>query len=536
MVARRQRVAAALIVIAFLSLTITILYAISRGQDFNWDQRNYHIGIPLLLATGRFWNSVAPAGVVSYLNPDVLQAQFWALRHLSPIEFAVALAVVQSLAFMLGGLLCVILAAPAGDVWQLPLSLLGFILCLIAPMALSEAGTTFIDLVTAIPVLAAYALLLARGRWLGQKASGALAGILLGAATALKLTNAFFVFGVAGFAVAGSEPVRKRFAWLLASAGGAVLGYVAIGLPWDLALWHRFANPIFPFFNRIFRSPDFPPTDFHDTRFTPHAVIDIWRYPLDWIHPWGGLPAWLGVSRRGLAPPASDVIFADARWAVVVFAITLFLAALIVFRRWGAARLREPATGLLLAFTIDYLVWMFVFDIGRYAVALSILCGAVILVLVMALPSNRVRIATLVLVAVFNWETALVPDWGHVPWQPVWAALAPRPLTLGHRPLVFLTARPTLFIAPSLPADARYVGADGSIDLSAGRRNALTRQIEKDLAWAGHRNLYSVDMGTTSAAAAQILSSYGLRVGNQCRHLDVATLPLRVCKLQDGQG
>ncbi len=466
----------------------------------------------------------------------MLQAQFWALRHLGPIEFAVAVAVVQSLAFMLGGLLCVILAAPAGDVWQLPLSLLGFILCLIAPMALSEAGTTFIDLVTAIPVLAAYALLLARDRWLGWTASGALAGALLGAATALKLTNAFFVFGVAGFAVAGSEPVRRRLAWLLASAGAAVLGYAAIGLPWDLALWHRFANPIFPFFNRIFRSPDYPPTDFHDARFTPHTAIDIWRYPLDWIRPWGGLPAWLGVSRRGLAPPASDVIFADARWVVVVGGITLFLAALAVFRRWGAARLREPATGLLLAFTIDYLVWMFVFDIGRYAVALSILCGAVILALVMALPSNRVRVAALLLVAVFNWETALVPDWGHVPWQPVWAAFAPRPLALGHQALVFLTARPTLFIAPSLPADARYVGADGSIDLSAGRGNALTKQIERDLAWARHRNLYSVDTGTTPAAAARILSSYGLRVGNQCLRLDVATLPLRVCKLRSRRG
>src|SRR6266849_5042272 len=48
------------------------------------------------------------------------------------------------------------------------LGLLGFVLFLMAPVVLSEAGTTMIDSLTAVPVLAAYALLLFRGRLLAR--------------------------------------------------------------------------------------------------------------------------------------------------------------------------------------------------------------------------------------------------------------------------------------------------------------------------------------------------------------------------------
>jgi hypothetical protein len=62
---------------------MTILYATARGQDFNWDQQYYHIGILFLLAHATFWESVAPAGVQSYFNPYVIEIQWFAIRHLS---------------------------------------------------------------------------------------------------------------------------------------------------------------------------------------------------------------------------------------------------------------------------------------------------------------------------------------------------------------------------------------------------------------------------------------------------------------------
>src|SRR5262249_25657661 len=36
------------------SMTTTVWYALIRGQDVGWDQRNYHIGIPFLLEHDTF--------------------------------------------------------------------------------------------------------------------------------------------------------------------------------------------------------------------------------------------------------------------------------------------------------------------------------------------------------------------------------------------------------------------------------------------------------------------------------------------------
>lgn len=524
----RARIIAPSIVVVLGSIAATIWYAIARGQDFNWDQQNYHIGIPFLLSHGTFWSSVAPSGIQSYFNPSVLQVQFWLMRHLSAMDFAVVLALLQSVAFMIAGSICGVLASPVSRWKQVPLWLLGFALCLMAPMALSEAGTTLIDFLTAVPVLAAYALLLARGRWFGSVASGVAAGMLLGTAAALKLTNGVFALGVVGFALAGPEPARKRLTWLFLCGGAAVLAFFAVGMTWQLELWRHFGNPMFPYFNAIFRSPDFLLTDLHDRRFAPRSVLDIWLYPLDWMRPWWHWRGVIGRISPGLAMPSSEVTFADGRWVVAVVGSTVFLAALAVFRRWGRRRLLDPATGLLFAFMIDYLVWIFEFDIGRYAVVLAILCGAVLLVLAMAVRPYPLRVGLLVLVAAAQWRAMVVPDWGHLSWRPYWQAINQEPLDLGRRPLIFLTVKPTLFLAASLSPDARYVGAYGDINLFSSNHTDLTRQLRKDISSTSSKSLYAVDLGATPAISVAILSSYGLKISNLCQNLQVAGESFRI--------
>ena len=520
-------------VVAAASLTMTIWYATARGQDFNFDQRNYHIGIPFLLAHSTFWESVGPAGLQSYLNPYVLEIQFFAIRHLSGIGSGVTLAVVQSLAFMIAGLISADIAKLAGGSQAAALGLLGFALSLLAPVPLSEAGTTFIELITAVPVLAAYALLLVRGRWFSSLASAALAGALLGAATALKLTNGVFALGVVGFALAGPDGPRERIVWLLACGVVAILAFVVVGGPWHLALWQRFGNPLFPFFNDIFPSPDYPgiwdgvkwisrPSALHgDERFPPHSFLAIWRYPLYWLL--GGSPS------PGLGSPSSELSFRDARWIIAVLGITFFLAALPIFCSWARARLKEPATGLLFAFTIGYLAWLFEFGIQRYAVPLDILCGAVLLTLTIGLPAKWLRLPILLAIALASWQTMVVPNWGRLPWLPYWQSINPQPLHFGEPSIVFLTFKPSLFIAASLPPDTRYVGIDGEFDLRAGNNTALTRQLKRELASTKHFRLKEADPGTVPAASAEILASYGLFVTDRCRPLHVADEAFRIC-------
>jgi hypothetical protein len=539
--------------VIFIAVVVTVWYAVARGQDFNWDQQNYHIGIPFLLAHGTFWESIEPAGIQSYLNPYVLQAQFFAMQHLSAIFFAVLLAMLQSAAFMMAGLICADIAPPTLGWKVLPLTLFGFALCLMAPMSLSEAGTTLIDLVTAVPVLAAYAVLLTRGRWLGFCSSGSLAGVLLGVATALKLTNGLFALGVAGFALAGRDSPRQRLGWALMCAIAAMLAFVVVGGSWQLGLWERFGNPFFPYYNNIFHSPDFDLTALRDERFPAHSVFDIWRYPLYWLL--GGRPipgSWLyplfywllgGVGPRlGIATPSSELAFSDARWVVAVGGGTLFLAALLIFRRWRNCRLAEPATGLFFAFTLDYLAWIAQFGYTRYLLPLEILCGAIILYLASLVVPYSLRFSLLLAMTVLSWRILFVPDWGHLPWRPYWQAVNPMPHDFGGPAIVFLTRKPSSFVAASLPSDARYVGIYGveiygdfvykGFNMLASNNTNLTRQLKRELEPTPNVLLKEIDEGTPPSDSIAILASYGLKVTNQCEILRIANENFRICDVE----
>jgi hypothetical protein len=512
-------------VIVSISLGVTIWYAIARGQDFNWDQRHYHIGVPFLMAVGNFWSSVAPAGIGSYLNPYLLQVQYWAMRHLGAMEFAVTLAAVQSLAFMLAGRICADIAGSVDVGWNATsLALLGFALCVMAPVSLSEAGTTFPDLLLAVPVLAAYAVLVTRGPWLGVSAAGLVGGGLLGLATALKLTNGIFAFGAVGFGLAGTEPVRQRLRLIVACGSAMAVAFVLAGGYWHIQLLRRFGNPFFPFYNGIFNSPDFSPANFSDDRFLPHSLLDIWRYPAYWL---------LGRSpTAGVGSPSSELTFTDPRWSVVVVTGSLYLIGLGICPRWRDRQLAKPATGLCFAFGISYLVWLAEFGIHRYMIALDILCGAFILALVLVVRPPPLRIGILTGCVILSWHMMRVPDWGHLPWGSYWLTINPAPLDFDGPSLVFLTSVPLSFVAASLPANARYVGLGEQFDLNANRRTSLTRQIEQTLASAPDLQLKEVDLGSLPEPAAAIFASYGLAATDRCEPLHLADFTYRICDLR----
>jgi hypothetical protein len=525
---QRLRVINPAAAIVTASLAVTFWYAIARGQDFNWDQQNYHIGVPFLLAHDTFWSSVTPAGIQSYFNPYVLQAQFLGMTVLPAVIFTLVLAALQATGFMIAGFVCLRLARDAvtGEAGQGAatwLGLTGFALCLMSPLALSEAGSTFIDLITAVPIVGAYALLLCHPRRTGAAALAA--GLLLGAATALKLTNGVFAFGVPGFELAGPESGRARLRMLVLCALGALAAFLVVGGPWHLALWQRFGNPFFPYYNNILHSPDFPPVAIRDPRFLPRTPLDIWIYPLYWLL--GGSP------NPGLQSPTAEPHFIDARWSVIIFGGTAYLAALALFPAWRRRQLAARATGLFLAIIITYLVWLAEFSIQRYLVPTELLAGAAVLFLALQIPRPLLRLPLTAGFALLCWILLAVPNWGHLPWRSHWASINARPLDIGPGPaLVFLTMKPSSYVVASLPADARYAGINGDFDLGGSARTSLVRQLDAMLAENPPLRLVEVDPGAVPGLAAEVLASHGLEVTPRCRPLDVASERFRVCDVK----
>ncbi len=502
------------------AIATTLVFAFRRGQDVNWDQLNYHLIVPFLFLHGTFWDSIAPAGIQSYLNPLVLVPQYIVIRLLPPLAAVTAIDVAQAMAFVIAGRICLRIAGPDPGEGGYASAFLGFVLCLLSPMALSEAGTTIVDLITAVPVLLAYLLLLTRDDVAAPRHACVAAGVLLGLAAGLKVTNMVFALGAPAFFLTGTAPTRRRVIGLAQLALGGVLGFLVIAGWWHLALWRRFGNPVFPYFNNVFHSPDFPPVENRDRNFETHSPWAMLSYPYYWLV--GGSTTPIRLS------PASETDPKDARFAFALAGALAVSAIALFSRKRRFAPLARPETGLLLACAIDYPVWLYAFGIHRYMIPLEILCGTVVLVLADWIATGLWRARLLLVLVILEVARLHVGMWQRLPWQDHWRTIAAEPLALPGKPLIFLTFAPSAFLALSLPAQARYVDFGcGEINL-CGPETTLTRQLRADLSEVPPYSLYAVIPNGRPPRTVGF-EAYGLHLGTQCRELPLAAKVYLIC-------
>lgn len=408
-------------------------WAAWQGQDANWDLQNYHDYTAYALLRGRHLRDVGPGGFQGYLNPLIHLVPYGLRAALPPLPAAVALAALQAGVVLAAWLLSGALFAQGRAV-----RLLATLAGATGAMTLSEVGTSFADVLLAIPVLCGLWLLLraeGRLRWL------ALGGALVGAATGLKLTNAVFAAGF-GLAVLAPWP-RRPVAAALAYGGGGIGGFAVAGGAWAAMLAWKLGNPVFPAFNTVFRSPSAALADFSDGRFLPHGVWDALSYPFQ--------VAW------GLHPTAENP-FADPRMAVA-----LALSALWLLRGRDAAVIR-----CMVAVWTPCALWLGVFAIQRYVVALEVLWGVLAVHLFVALaPARRPMAAAGVAAGMATLLLAATrpADWWRHPWA---SAYAPSPPAALQAPAtVLMASQPLGFWVSALP-DASRVFLIAPSGLAAG--------------------------------------------------------------------
>ncbi len=346
-------------------------------------------------------------------------------------------------------------------------------------MTLSEVGTSFSDILTALPIVAGCILILSadgsrHGRYV-------LAGLLIGAAVGLKLTNVVYALGAAAAVLAATRPLT---ATLCLGVGGAV-GALATGGAWGLMLWRELGNPIFPLFNAVFRSPELVPMNIMDWQFMPRGYLDALAYPFYWL---------LGDNR------SSEYPFRDARFAVAMVLILFGIGRSLIIR---AAIFTQRDIQFLLFFAVSYATWLILFAIQRYAIVLELLCAPLIVLLISrclagrpgaslprasAMRVNSVMAATAVLIALWSQPG----DWFRRPWSNPYNPAISKPLD--QPAAYFLLDKPLAYIATGAAAtvavlpDRRHRDAD-----RAGRRVRPPHSHRAEQSAAGRR------MGTAHA-------------------------------------
>lgn len=344
---------------AFLAATLS--WTLWAGKDLSWDVINHHLYQPFSLLSGRYRVDLFAAGNQSYYNP-LGYVPFYLLAGPSTPSWVTGLTLA-----LLHGLVAWPLVALTARLWpgtpRCDASRgLALALAWAAPLYLVTVGTSSGDPWSTLFVVGAAAAVAGHGR---APLRWGLAGGLMGVACGLKLSNA--IFAVAWGAVLVWGLIRRRAGWrdLLAYAAAAGAGLLLVDGFWAYELWKRFGNPVFPLFNQWFESPFAPTQPMVDTRFTPHGVLDLILRPLAWA--------------EYRSYTHTEAFAPDIR----PLALTLLLvpAAVRWFRRRRSGGPAAPAGGRavmqdLAGFVgIAAALWLMSSGNGRYAIALFMLMG-----------------------------------------------------------------------------------------------------------------------------------------------------------------
>ena len=100
----------------------------------------------------------------------------------------------------------------------------------------------------------------------------------LGLAVAFKLPNLAFVFPVIALVV---FELRKCYRLIgYRQLGFAVIAFSIPLLPFSAFMYFQTGNPIFPFYNQLFRSPYFPLQAYRDSAMGPKGLVEILTWPV----------------------------------------------------------------------------------------------------------------------------------------------------------------------------------------------------------------------------------------------------------------
>ena len=429
-----------------LPAALCAAWTVYAGKDLNWDLLNYHYYLPYELLGARLQQDFFAASAQSYLNP-VGYVPFYAM--VAAGWHSVAVSVVLALAHAVSLSLLVSLAwrlfEPLPRAERRAMALLGAALGAASGVFWPMVGTSFLDPLLAPLVLAGVLVLLTRE----AAAPAALAGALLGAAAALKYSNAIYLVAALPLVVS----IRSGVAYI----GGAALALAVLAGPWLVALWREFGNPVFPLWNAWFRSPDALPVNLVSERFTPQGLADAL-----------GVPLRMAALDRHLY---SETFAPDLRLAALAAAA---LALPFAARRAAAgAPLARLDARLLGFFALALALWLMTSANARYGLALLLLAGLLLARLFERLLGGRralpvlvvllvVQLASLVIAAPARWF--LSEPWSRR-WLPYVATERAR-----TEPALYLSVEilPMAAVAPFLHPASSFVNFRGQHSLPSG--------------------------------------------------------------------
>ncbi len=403
------------------------------GKDINADFIAYHMYAAHALLGGHHQSDFMAAGPQSYLNPAGYVPFYLMLKANWPaLLVSTVMATVHSLNLVVLWKLCRDhLFAQA--TYRNALSFLAVMLGAISPVFFATLGSSFLDPMLSVLVLGGLLLIAQASTSQPSRARLLLgAGLLFGVAAGLKLTNGIFAVAalIAIQTLHGTLYLRIQRAAMFSLA--VLAGLAMASGWWSWMLWEQFGNPVFPLFNGIFKSPDFPAVSVTHDRFAPHGIWDFLMLPLRMMKMNSGIYV--------------EILAPDIR-AGVLLILAGATALVATYRRTRAASVNPvPVSAVAIQVAIFFLVaWALLFGTsgnGRYAIPLLLLLGPLIVYLLhfcFRREGSTLAVATiLVVLQGLHGYKGEYPRWDAAPWTRNWVDVA-LPKQLTEKPAAYLS-------------------------------------------------------------------------------------------------
>ncbi len=511
-------VAAALapVLYGFLSLWL--------GQDANWDLRNYHFYNAYAFLRGRLGFDVAVAHHATYYNP-LSDLPFYALvTTLPPRATGLILGFIHGLNFVpivaIAWRMLATSPARVRDGGAIALAAAG----MLGAGTLSEVGTTFHDNAISLFMLGALAgLVLGYRRLVEAPLPRALAivaalGLVSGFGAGLKQTAVILSVGCCAGLLFVTAGWGRRFMLALVFGLGVLAGIALGGGYWMWTLWREFGNPLFPYYNDLFKSPWADPADYVNRAYLPASLTEALLYPFVFAaEPFR-------VSEIGLRDLRLPLLYALAAVSLLVWPLKRFWAGP------GALRLTDyhPGTLLLAVGGVAYLAWLKMFGVYRYLVPLEMLAPILILLIAdrLALPrwAHGALLTGILAVAVATMHPG---SWGRAPWAAGYFGMPRLEIPAPSKSMVVMTGtEPMAWMIPFFPPEIPFLRIDGWFLVPDGSANRSILEMQRRI--RGHAGpIYALfreryERGRTIRA----LAAYGLALrGRECvtfkPHIDI---------------
>jgi hypothetical protein len=382
----------------------------------------------------------------------------------------------------------------------------------LSAMFVSLLGTSFVDVLVSIPVLVALLLLLppvsARQP---RVARLALAGLVMGIAVGLKLTNLFLVVGFVCATLVGWPSWRDRIRAAIGVGLGGVVGAVAMALPWAIRMYREFGHPLFPMYGSgetIAR--------WRDVRFQPDGVVAALAYPWRWA--------------TGVAV-SSEIPFTDVRPILLVAAAACAVAAWRVPRPVSAGEADARARVVTFLF-VGTAVWLAVSGLHRFALPLDLLVGPALVLCCRRLLPVRGAIVASVCLVVVALVTMRPADWGRREWTRTWFDVAlPKVLeTPATYVLLGRSGAPLGWVVPSFPSGSVFV--HGAYAKFVAPESVLARRARAIFDAAPADRTFALIDAPPDVSAAAAMRALGFDVAMPCRRVRSTFRPIAACPLR----